>query len=179
MMLKEILARIRAEQQLDKEIPHFDPQNGNENARFLFVMEAPGAKAVKSGYISFENNDLTAKNFRNQLAAAGVDRKDIAIWNAVPWYIGNVEQTRIRAANGADVKQGLAYLVEIVSSIKNLQCIVLMGDAARKAHIYLSQHTKARILSCHHPSPRVMNLSPELADENIAVFSYMLKSAKD
>lgn len=60
-------------------MPTFDPKNGNENARFLFVIEAPGAKAVESGHLSFENNDLTAKNFRNQLAAAVIERKDIAI----------------------------------------------------------------------------------------------------
>ena len=139
-------------------------------------MEAPGAKAVKSGYLSFDNNDGTAKNFRNQLIAASVERKDIAIWNAVPWYIGNEELTRIRAAKGMDVKMGLEYLVEIVFAIKKLQCVVLMGGAARQAHIHLSQHTTARILSCHHPSPRVMNASPEKAEENITVFRYMLKT---
>jgi uracil-DNA glycosylase len=176
--LINIVERIRAEQGLSKEVPTFDPKNGNENARFLFVMEAPGAKAVESGYLSFENNDLTAKNFQNQLSTAGIARKDIAIWNAVPWYIGNTEQTRIRAANGMDVKQGLKYLVEIVAAINNLQCIVLVGGAARQAHIHLSQHTSSRILSCHHPSPRVMNLSPEKAEENIAVFRHMLETSK-
>ena len=140
-------------------------------------MEAPGAKAVKSGYVSFENNDGTAKNFRNQLAAAGVERKDVAIWNTVPWYIGNEEQTRIRAAKGADVKMGLAYLVDAISAVENLQCILLMGGAARLAHIHLSQYSTARILSCHHPSPRAMNASPEKAEENIAVFRHMLNTS--
>ena len=169
-----IVERIRSEQQLSREIPGFDPQNGNEKARFLFVLEAPGPKAVASGFVSLDNADQTARNFRAQFALAGVRSADIALWNVVPWYLGNAELSRIRGARSTDVKQGLEYLTAVASAIKGLQFIVLVGAAARQAHIHLSHNTRSRILSCHHPSPKVQNTVVGAAAENVAIFRHML-----
>lgn len=155
-----------------------NPSNGNENACFLFVLEAPGPKAVQAGVISFDNPDLTARNLRDQLERAGVRRSDIALWNVVPWYLGNDTQTRIRGALGADVKKGLQYLTAVVQCMPKLECIVLVGGAARRAHIHLSKHTPVRILSCHHPSPKVQNTVAGATDENVEVFTFMLKTRK-
>lgn len=171
--LKGYVNKIRNERRLSSEVPEFDPKNGNENARFLFVLEAPGAKAVKTGYISFDNPDPTAKNFKNQLHEAGIDRSEIAIWNVVPWYLGNKNKTKISRARTRDIDSCLSYLDKLVSKLKKLECIVLVGDAARKAHVHLSHKTKVRILSCHHPSQRRMNTSPDRAAENVAVFRAM------
>jgi uracil-DNA glycosylase len=171
--LSLIVERIRSEQQLSREVPDFDPQNGNENARFLFVLEAPGPRAVASGFLSLDNDDQTAKNFLAQLTAADLRPADIALWNVVPWYLGNAEGTKIRGARSTDVKQGLQYLTAVAAKIKNLHCIVLVGGAARQAHIHLSHNTTAHILSCHHPSPKVQNTVAGAAEENIAVFRFM------
>lgn len=176
--LRAIVERIRSEQGLRREVPDFDPQNGNENARFLLVLEAPGSKAVASGFISLNNDDLTAKNFRAQLERAGVQRADLALWNIVPWYLGNAEKTKIRGAKSTDVKLGLEYLTAVVAAIKNLESIVLVGGAARQAHIHLSHNTSARILSCHHPSPKVQNTVVGAAEENVSVFRHMLSVSK-
>lgn len=172
--LERFVQKIRSEQGLSTEVPGFDPLNGNENARFLFVLEAPGPKAVKkTGVISFDNPDQTASNFREQLESAKIERSEIAVWNIVPWYLGNVDKTKIRRAKTSDIEKGLAYLDHLVKLLKKLECIVLVGGAARKAHIHLSHTTGVRILSCHHTSPRVRNYKPETADENVAVFKAM------
>jgi uracil-DNA glycosylase len=171
-----LVERIRAEQ-LGREVPGFDPLNGNERARFLFVLEAPGPKAVKTGVISFDNPDQTAKNFRTQLQQAGITRNEIALWNVVPWYLGNEAGTRIRGAKTSDVKLGLDYLATVVAAMPALQCIVLVGGAARQAHIHLSHQTTARILSCHHPSPKVQNTARGAAEENVSVFRFMLATS--
>ena len=176
MNFADLVNRIRAERSLTREVPGFDPQNGNESAKFLFLFEAPGAKAVKTGRISFENPDPTARNFRGQLAAAGISREEIALWNTVPWYIGNEEGTSIRAANGGDVQAGIEYLEPLVSAMPNLRCIVLVGRAARRAHVFLSHVTSARIVSCHHTSAKVQNSNPDAAKENIEVFGFIKKS---
>jgi uracil-DNA glycosylase len=172
-LLSLIVERIRSEQP-SRKVPGFDPENGNETARFLFVLEAPGPKAVASGIISLKNEDQTAKNFQTQLTTAGVSPADIALWNVVPWYLGNAEHSKIRGAKSPDVKQGLQYLTAVVAAIKNLQCIVLVGGAARQAHIHLSHNTTARILSCHHPSPKVQNTVAGATEENVSVFRFML-----
>ena len=108
--LNQFVDKIRNDQGLSNEVPYFDPKNGNENARFLFVLEAPGPKAVETRFISFDNPDQTAKNFKEQLEEAGINRSEIAIWNIVPWYLGNSEKTKIRAAKSRDIAQCLDYL---------------------------------------------------------------------
>ena len=175
--LSALVDRIRAEQQLGREVPAFDPDNGNETAKYLFILEAPGPKAVETGIVSFENPDQTARNLRDQLEQAQINRKDIAVWNIVPWYVGNEERTQIRAVQRDEVTLGTHYLKQLLKLLPNLRCIVLVGGAARKAHVPLSAATAVRILSCHHPSPRAMNLLPSAKVENIEVFKFMRVSS--
>ena len=171
--LPSFVDRIRSENQLGREIPDFDPGNGNEIAKYLFVLEAPGPKAVETGYISFENPDQTARNFREQLEVAQISRDEIVIWNIVPWYVGNEARTQIRRVQRDETALGTQYLLQLVKLLPNLRCIVLVGGAARRAHVPLSAATTARILSCHHPSPRAMNLQPSARAENVEVFRFM------
>ena len=173
MNFADLVNRIRTERNLMREVPDFDPKNGNESAKYLFILEAPGPKAVQTGQISFENPDPSARNFREQLTTASIGRDEIAIWNVVPWYICNKAGTSIRAATGADVRAGIEYLAPLVSAMPNLRCIVLVGGAARQAHMFLSRITTARIVSCHHPSARVLNVNPRAAEENIALFRFV------
>jgi uracil-DNA glycosylase len=173
----ELVERIRSEKP-GLIVPGFDPLNGNEKARFLFVLEAPGPKAVATNVISFDNPDPTAENFRAQLKDAGVARNELALWNVVPWYLGNKEGKKIRGAKASDVKLGLNYLLEVIAAMTKLQCVVLVGGAARRAHIHLSHQTTARILSCHHPSPKVQNTVYGAAAENTSVFRFMLETSE-
>jgi uracil-DNA glycosylase len=177
--LTQFVAAIRTAEGLSIEVPDFDPRNGNENARFLFLLEAPGPMAVgRTGYVSFDNPDQTARNFKEQLQVAGIDRSEIAIWNIVPWYLGNASKSQIRAAKTRDVAQCLKYLDLLLMHLRKLECIVLVGSAARKAHVHLSSTTDVRILSCHHPSPRVKNFAPSTVEENIAVFRAMKRAVR-
>ena len=154
--LNQFVQKIRKEMDLTEEIPHFDPQNGNEKARVLFILEAPGRKAVKSGLISFENPDQSARNFREQLKKANIKRSEIALWNIVPWYLG--DSNKIRPAGVRDIKMALKYLSQLIKNLSDLKFIVLVGEKARRAHVYLSHKTDVMILSCHHPSPKVQRI---------------------
>jgi len=167
-VLNQFVNKIRKEMGLSNEVPEFDPDNGNENAKILFILEAPGRKATNTGLISLSNPDQTARNFKNQLDEAGIRKQDIAIWNIVPWYLGN--GNNIRAAEAGDVNMGLKYLGDLIQILTKLKYIVLVGAAARRAHVYLSYTTDIKILGCHHPSPRVVNNYPEKVAENVAVF---------
>lgn len=174
MSFADLVNRIRIEKNLNREVPGFDPKNGNEQAKYLLLLEAPGPKAIQTGQISFDNPDPSARNLQKQLAAAGITREEIAIWNVVPWYIGNEAGTSIRGANGDDVHTGIEYLTLLISAMPNLRCIVLVGGAARRTHIFLSHFTTARIVSCHHPSAKVINANnPEKDKENIEVFRFI------
>lgn len=177
MNFTDIVEQIRTDTGLSTEVPAFDPENGNEKAKYLLLLEAPGPKAVKTGYISFDNPDPSARNLREQLTASGFVRDEIAIWNVVPWYLGNNDATSIRPAMAADVRAGFQYLGLVVAAMPNLRCIVLVGHAARQAHMFLSKTTTARVVCCHHTSARVMNVNPEAAKGNKEIFRFVKATA--
>lgn len=171
LSLATFVEELRSTRPISTDVPTFDPGNGNEQAKFLLILEAPGPKAVESGVVSIDNPDPTARNLKELLVNARIDRNEIAIWNVVPWYIGNEERTQIRSPNPAEITEGINSLVKLIPYFKMLQCIVLVGGCARRAHIQLSPVTTARILACHHTSQRVANANTKR--ENAAVFSYM------
>lgn len=173
MTFAELVDQIRKEQGLGCEVPGFDPENGGEQARYLFLLEAPGPTAVQTGYVSLNNPDPTARNFQRQLRVAGIGKEEIAVWNVVPWYLGDERRRKIRGANSTDIRAGRKYLKSLVTAMPGLQSIVLVGGAARKAHVFLSRVTTARILSCHHPSAQALNANPGAEEENVAVFQFM------
>jgi uracil-DNA glycosylase len=174
MNFETTVEKIRKDIGVPEAVPAFDPENGNEAARFLFLLEAPGPKAIATTIISMNNPDPTARNFKAQIAAARISKNEIAIWNVVPWYIGTKKSyEKIRSANSTDLERGIAYLPSVLDRMKNLECVVLVGSKARMAHIALSRMTNARILSCHHPSGQSMNGKPGRYKENIDVFCFM------
>lgn len=153
-------------------VPGFEPRNGNASARFLFLLETPGRQATTS--VSQYNDDPTARNFQSMLKVAGIEDSDIAIWNVVPWYLG--DDRAAQPPTATDIREGIGWLIKALPCFENLQCIVLVGASARRAHIELSKVTTARILSCHHPSPKVMSTNPNAYDDNIAVLTHMRKT---
>lgn len=86
--LTAFVNRIRGAERLEHRIPYFDPLDGGIEAKVLFILEAPGPKAVASGFISRNNPDESAKNLFLLLREAGFERRDTLLWNIVPWYIG-------------------------------------------------------------------------------------------
>jgi uracil-DNA glycosylase len=61
--LTAFVETLRTEVGEEFQIPDFDPWDGGVKAEILFLLEAPGPKAVRSGFISRNNPDETAKNF--------------------------------------------------------------------------------------------------------------------
>jgi uracil-DNA glycosylase len=180
MNFEGLVTRIRKERNLlEEDVPGFDHKNGNERAKYLFLLEAPGPQARISRKISYENDDPTARNLCRQLAIAGMCPDEIALWNIVPWYLGNADKTSIRAAKGEDIRTGMEYLKPLIAAMPNLLCIILVGQAARQAHVFLSRITPARIVACHHPSQRVLNSKKVAEQENIEIFKYILATTRD
>src|SRR5438105_9981570 len=82
--LTAFVDRLRAEMGSDYQIPYFDPWDGGTSAEVLYLLEAPGAKAVLSGFVSRNNPDQTAKNFFELNEQLGIPRKRTITWNIVP-----------------------------------------------------------------------------------------------
>jgi hypothetical protein len=87
--LTAFVEALRAEVGPRANISDFDPWDGGVEAEILYLLEAPGPRAVASGFISRNNPDETAKNFFQLNAEAKIPRKRTITWNVVPWYIAS------------------------------------------------------------------------------------------
>lgn len=159
-------------------VPYFDPFDGGQYAEILFLLEAPGPCAIESGFISRNNPDPTAKNFFELNMSVGLDRKKTIMWNIVPWHIRN-ENNNIRPASEDDIKQGQEILLELLSLLKNLKIIVLVGKKSQSIHVWLSAETNAHIYALHHPSNRVKNSYPGKFDENKNVLQKIARECEE
>jgi uracil-DNA glycosylase len=157
--LNEIVERIRRDRSLADEIPYFDPADGGSTASCLFLLEAPGPKAVTSGFVSRNNPDETAKNFFLLNLEANLDRRRTVTWNIVPWYIGNGK--KIRPASPTDVAEGILYLRALLSLLTRLRAVILIGRKAQRARDLVQEMAPtSTILDMLHPSPLVVNHDP-------------------
>lgn len=154
--LTAYVAALRNEAGPGTEIPDFDPWDGGATAELLYLLEAPGAKAVLSGFISRNNPDETAKNFFELNRAAGIPRERTVTWNIVPWYIGT--GARIRAAGRSDIEAGLPALTRLLALLPKLKVVVLIGRKAERAASLVSQlRPDVRLFRSPHPSPLFVN----------------------
>lgn len=177
--LSDFLDTIRAKSGSAYDIPCFDPCDGGIEAKALFLLEAPGPKAVNSGghttdtgdahqpdsravgsgYVSRNNPDQTAKNICALMQSANIERRDTILWNIVPWYVGNGQN--IRPVDAQDMEKALPHLPGLLALLPNLQVIVLLGKKAQLAEVHIQKLIGVPIVRTYHPSPRVFNRWPE------------------
>ena len=166
--LAQFVASLRVEAGPKAYIPDFDPWDGGVQSEVLFLLEAPGGRAVLSGFISRNNPDETAKNFFELNRDAGIPRRRTATWNVVPWYIGS--ETRTRPAKRADVDQANDSLQRLLLLLPRLKAFVLVGQAAqRAAPTVASARPGVRIFVSPHPSPLFVNNKPGNRDKILGV----------
>src|SRR2546427_8165696 len=103
--LTEFVDRLRIQTGRGPAIPYIDPLDGGVAARCLFLLEAPGPQAVKTGFVSRNNPDPTAKNMCLLLREAGIPRKDTLLGNIFPTYLGT--EGLIRAAKADEIVEGM------------------------------------------------------------------------
>jgi uracil-DNA glycosylase len=175
--LTEYLRQVNEAMGVEYEMPKFDPCDGGIHARALFLLEAPGPKAVGSAFISRNNPDPTARNMCNFLANANIPRHDTLLWNIVPWYIGdkNTEtgRSRIRPANRQDIVTALPYLETLIQLLSNLEIIVLAGGKAQSASKDIAKITSVTQINTCHASNLALNGKPERRTELAASFAHI------
>jgi uracil-DNA glycosylase len=167
--LTNLVYRIRESSSMEASVPFFDPEDGGIDARALFVLEAPGPRAVKSGFISRDNPDETAKNIAEFLSEAGLAREETVLCNAVPWYIGSGK--KIRPAGKADLRAGEPYLRRLVELLPKLMVVVLLGKKAQRLQPIKWLPAHIHVMPCPHPSPLFVNRLPGNRQEMLDVLN--------
>ncbi|MES2102450.1 MAG: uracil-DNA glycosylase [Pseudomonadota bacterium] len=158
--LTAFVEELRTLRGATERIPNFDPWDGGVEAEILFLLEAPGRKAVESCFVSRNNPDETAKNFFELNAEAGIPRKRTVVWNIVPWYIGS--GTKIRPARRVDIDDGIQSLGYLLKLLPKLQAVVLVGRKAEHAGEDIVRiNSRLYVHRSPHPSPLFINHAPE------------------
>lgn len=170
--LTEFVHTLRGQKGEDYSIPYFDPYDGGRLAQVLFLLEAAGPKAVKSGFISRSNPDETAKNFYLLNYEAGIKRELSVLWNIVPWYIGTGQ--KIRPANKHDIAEGCESLGDLIKLLSNLKVIVLVGKKSQSSRQHIQRLVPTiEIVEMPHPSPMFVNRHPNNRKEILAILKQL------
>lgn len=116
-------------------IPANDPANGQHGDKIdiLFVNERPGPTAVKTGFVSPENPDESARRFKRlfEKVFGSKYRKKIFITNAVLWC-PNVKKYKNKTPTLSEIKSSSDILSNQINKIKP-KIIVAMGRPALNA----------------------------------------------
>lgn len=151
--LTDLVDSIRKRRECGNAVPYFDPLDGGVKARVLFLLEAPGPKAIASGFVSRNNPDETAKNMFNLLRGARLERKETVLWNIVPWFVGT--NGKIAPVKLRDLRAAQPYLLELLEKLPKLEAIVLLGNNAQNGWRKLEHGTRWKVFESPHPSPVV------------------------
>ncbi|MGA5349584.1 uracil-DNA glycosylase [Streptomyces griseoincarnatus] len=176
--LNEWVEKLRTRLGDGESVPWFDPASGGVKARGLFLLEAPGRKAMGaeaelrrtgSGIISVDNDDPTARNCWMLREEAGLPYAESLHWNIVPWYLGTAD--RIAAPGRSEIQRAAPFLHEIISMLPALEVVVPMGRKAQAgwAAYQETYAPKVHTLPTWHPSPRVFASRPAARQEILDV----------
>ncbi len=178
--LTDYLFSVRAKCGQDHHIPDFDPCDGGIQARTLFLLEAPGPQADRSGFVSRNNPDPTAENLWHLMQDAGIPRQDTLIWNICPWYVG--ENGHILPVSAKDIQEAMPYLRELLNLLPHLQKIVLVGKRAQSAEPFIRSITSLPIMGTYHMSALVFNRWSDKkmkTQEDFAAIAQFLRENKE
>jgi len=93
--------------------------------------------------------------------AARLARRDVVLWNVVPFYIGEADRSKLRAARQGDLDAGRPWLVELLGLLTQLKVVVLLGRKAHSARVLVKAlRPDVCLLEGWHPSPLAMNREP-------------------
>lgn len=140
--------------------PDADPLDGGTRARLLILLETPGPKVFRTGFVSRDNPNGTAVNLSHALRRAGIPRRDTLIWNVVPFVVHQPGALN-RAPRRGEIEAGLAWLQPLIEILPDLRAVVMAGRSAERAAPVLERlRPGLPLLAMPHPSPAYVCTSP-------------------
>lgn len=112
-----------------KTVCDFDPDGGGTEARVMYLAQDPSSTAADTGFISPDNNDLSAKATTEACLEAGLAARERVHWNVFPWWLEAPCHGRVpKEADLAHV-----FLIELLERLDEVASVVLIGGKALKA----------------------------------------------
>lgn len=159
-------------------VPDADPADGGADARCLLLLETPGPTIARTGFVSCDNPTPTGANLRRFLAAAGLPRASLLVWNAIPFVI-HAPGAKNRAPRAAEARAGLALLPGLLALLPDLRACVLAGRAAAAAAPVLrAERSGLPLFEMPHPSPTFVCTSPEVPRRIVAALKAAAAAAR-
>ncbi|GAB5505925.1 MAG: hypothetical protein Rhirs2KO_10880 [Rhizobiaceae bacterium] len=134
-------------------VPNPDPNDGGVNAKVLVLLESPGPKAIRSGFISCDNPDKSAENIGTLMASADIDRRDTVLWNVVPYCVSTV--TKNKNASAAQIRAAAGHTQAFIELLPHLKAIVFCGRRAQVARPLLRM--PCEVSETFHPGAMAYN----------------------
>lgn len=142
------------------DVPDIDPNDGGTHAKVLFFLETPGPRAV-NGFVSRDNDDPTARNFKNLCEQVGLRREVTALWNVVPQCLStpmqNVNPSRENIRGAIDDTR------RFIAEFHDLRAIVFCGKSAKYSKALLNLEHEGQF-STYHTGNRASRYRPHVRD---------------
>lgn len=175
--LTTVVEAIRRDTGLGSLVPWLDPTSGGVEARALLLFEAPGPAAIAqrvgrrhpgSGFVSPDNDDETAATCFELFNEAELDRRLVAYWNIVPWYVG--DDRGIRAPSDVELDAGVEALRPVLAALRRVEVVVAVGRKAQRGWARVAaEYPTLEMWPCPHPSPSNLRRRPAMRSEILAV----------
>ena len=159
-------------------VPGIDPSGPGTAARLLILLETPGRNRDPSLPVTLDAPTGTARNLTRWLAEAGIDRRDVLLWNAVPWII-HAPGAKTRAPRRAEVEAGVAELPGLLALLPALRAVVLSGRAAARAGDVVRTRAGLPAFEIAHPSPVYVCTDPAIAVRCVATLREAARALDD
>lgn len=110
-------------------VAEFDPYGGGVSARILYLAQDPSSTASRTGFISPDNNDATARATTEACAEAGLAAGERIHWNVYPWWLNAACPLAVRDVRALSSD----FLTEFLAIASRVKSVVLVGDKAVSA----------------------------------------------
>jgi hypothetical protein len=166
-MLDRLLKKWRSEYPRFS-FPKFDPAAPHK-PHTLILLESPGPGVERSGMVSMNNDDDTARELLrlSQIAFGNFARNEILVWNAIPWFLGQGGKPKMEHINNAKPIH-LDLIHELNGTLKR---VVFLGDWSRKLFPYYSVNAKNLQFFGGHHTGKKAQIRADLRAENELLFA--------
>ncbi len=144
-------------------MPWIDPADGGVQARMLILLQSPARSELTPRFVSLDNPCPSQQNLHRFLKQAGIKRKDIILWNTMPWLTPLGEKISPTRNN---VRKGVEIIKSLMPLLEDLTVVVLAGSVALQTRPFFErEYPHITLLTMPHPSPLSLCRASSVAEE--------------